>query len=624
MIERINASGKPVVAIDVPSGVDASTGEVPGAAVRATRHRHVRAPRRSGSRSRPGRFHAGSVHVARDRARRRRARARARAARRCSPTCRARRASSTKYRAGSVLVVGGSRGLTGAPMLAALAAFRADAGYVARRRARVGAAGDRVAAARGGQVAAARGLGRPAARRAPPTPVLEAAERADAVALGPGLGRTDGTQRARARPARAARAAGRRRRRRALGARAVRARRADRADAAQRRARAAARRDGRRGRRAPARRRCGGRRRASAPSCCSRAPTRSSPRRATGVLVAGYGQPSLATAGTGDVLTGVVARVPRQGARAAARGGRGRGRARPRVAARRAAGRPRRERPAPGAPARARRRRLAVAAAAVAVRSEITIDLGAVRRNARRLLRRARRRRALGGRQGERLRPRRRRLRRAALDGGATALCVATVGRGARAAARAARRADPRHGPGRRESPRRARRGSSSSSAGRVPEGVPVHVKLDTGMGRWGLSELAAPPRDVVGLMTHLATADTDPDFARTPDRALPRGDGAVRAPDAPRREQRRRAAAARVALRRRALRHRALRPLAVRHRSAADDGLEPVLSWTSELALVKLLRPASGPATAAASSPSATRGSASSRSATRTASAAT
>ena len=32
-------------------------------------------------------------------------------------------------------------------------------------------------------------------------------------------------------------------------------------------------------------------------------------------------------------------------------------------------------------------------------------------------------------------------------------------------------------------------------------------------MGRWGLSELAAPGSGVVGLMSHFASADTDPAF---------------------------------------------------------------------------------------------------------------
>src|SRR5438132_8957302 len=63
MIERINGSGVPVVAVDVPSGVNASTGEVPGAAVRAM-VTVTFAAAKIGLVVSPGRFHAGDVRVA--------------------------------------------------------------------------------------------------------------------------------------------------------------------------------------------------------------------------------------------------------------------------------------------------------------------------------------------------------------------------------------------------------------------------------------------------------------------------------------------------------------------------------------------------------------------------------
>ena len=121
MIERINGAGKPVVAVDVPSGVVASTGEVPGAAVRAAATVTFGAAK-LGLAVSPGRFHSGLVHVAPIG---------------LEPAGTStlfldasvlaavphKSAESHEYRAGSVLVVGGSRGLSGAPMLAALAAF---------------------------------------------------------------------------------------------------------------------------------------------------------------------------------------------------------------------------------------------------------------------------------------------------------------------------------------------------------------------------------------------------------------------------------------------------------------------------------------------------------------------
>src|SRR5919204_5165713 len=63
LIERINGSGAHVVSVDLPSGIDASTGEIAGAAVSAdltvTMHGW-----KVGLAVAPGRFHAGDVAVA--------------------------------------------------------------------------------------------------------------------------------------------------------------------------------------------------------------------------------------------------------------------------------------------------------------------------------------------------------------------------------------------------------------------------------------------------------------------------------------------------------------------------------------------------------------------------------
>jgi len=129
LIEAINASGRPVVSVDLPSGVDASTGEIAGTCVNATVTVTMHAPK-VGLEVAPGRFHAGEVAVADIGLGEIETEHRL-----VTPAILAlvprRSAEQNKYSAGTVLVVGGSRGLTGAPSLAAEAAFRADAGYVA-------------------------------------------------------------------------------------------------------------------------------------------------------------------------------------------------------------------------------------------------------------------------------------------------------------------------------------------------------------------------------------------------------------------------------------------------------------------------------------------------------------
>ncbi len=190
-IAAINAAAAPVVGCDVPSGVNASTGEVEGEAVgalvTATFHGS-----KLGLHVEPGKSHAGAVAVIEI------------GIPRGAPAPEAggliservldlyphRQRSGSKFASGVVVVAGGSAGLTGAPTMAARSASRAGAGYV------------QVAVPRSAQAAIdmrlleqmSRGLPEHEGAHTPQgVPVVEEmAERAGAVVLGPGLGRDEG------------------------------------------------------------------------------------------------------------------------------------------------------------------------------------------------------------------------------------------------------------------------------------------------------------------------------------------------------------------------------------------------------------------------------------------------
>jgi ADP-dependent NAD(P)H-hydrate dehydratase / NAD(P)H-hydrate epimerase len=189
-IEELDALGARVVAVDVPSGVDASTGEIAGAAVRAeltvTFH-----GRKVGLVVAPGRFHAGEVLVA-DIGLQHSETRNQRVSEEVLRLVPRRRPESNKYSSGSVVIVGGSAGKTGAACLAAEASLRAGAGICT---ACVPASLNTVFEQRLLEV-----MTRPCPDEDgvmtldAADVILEAVGRAGAVAIGPGLGRTDGSR----------------------------------------------------------------------------------------------------------------------------------------------------------------------------------------------------------------------------------------------------------------------------------------------------------------------------------------------------------------------------------------------------------------------------------------------
>jgi len=228
-------------------------------------------------------------------------------------------------------------------------------------------------------------------------------------------------------------------------------------------------------------------------------------------------------------------------------------------------------------------------------RSEITIDLGALRRNAAALVN------AAGGAElwavvkadayGHGARD----CARAALEGGARALCVATAKEGAALRAELVEARILVLGPLAEADEHMAREAGLevAVSTSRLPEGLSVHVKVDTGMGRFGMSpEEAAQidPARVAGVMSHLATADEDEPFARVQLDAFAavaeRFPGAIRhiansaatlsIPEA-------RLDAVRCGV--------ALYGLSPFGRDPEEHGLEPILSWRSYVAQAKILR---------------------------------
>ena len=193
-IAAINEQDAPVIACDVPSGVNASTGAIEGDAVRAAATATFHGTK-VGLHVAPGKAHAGAVHTieigipdgapAPEQA--------GLISPRVLELVPHRATDGSKFASGVVVIAGGSRGLTGAPTMVALAAQRTGAGYV------------QVAVPASAEQALELRLLEAMTKGCPDNDdgmhvedgaeqVAEMAERAGCVVLGPGIGKGDDPQ----------------------------------------------------------------------------------------------------------------------------------------------------------------------------------------------------------------------------------------------------------------------------------------------------------------------------------------------------------------------------------------------------------------------------------------------
>jgi alanine racemase len=231
------------------------------------------------------------------------------------------------------------------------------------------------------------------------------------------------------------------------------------------------------------------------------------------------------------------------------------------------------------------------------MRSEITVDLGALRRNVRTLREAAAPAELFAVVKADAYGHGAADVAPAALEAGAAALCVATAREGEELRSAVPDARIIVLGPLARGEDETARAAGLevTSSSPELPRGLRVHAKVDTGMGRWGMSPAEAlrlPRARLAGVMSHLATADeADEAFTRA---QLERFAEVAAALDG---------VPAHVANSAATLRFPEARFDAVRCGIAlyglspfggdpAQHGLEPVLSWRSYVATARTLAP--------------------------------